>query len=78
MSKSKNSNKDNFRAKWDMAHGIDTDYRRSSSKKIIEEELDLMEEEEHSNGWDIYPSYPEEDDYKNVPIVPSEDEEDDQ
>lgn len=46
MGKSNNCNKDNFRNKWDLPHGLDTNYKRYSNKKIIQKELELYEDEE--------------------------------
>lgn len=37
------------RSKWDMPHGLETDYRRKNGKRIIEEELELYEDE---NAWE--------------------------
>lgn len=46
MSKSKNTNPNVFRSKWDMPHGIEKNYKRKNKKQIIEEEYELYEEEE--------------------------------
>lgn len=45
MGKSKNTNPNIYRSKWDMEEGLDTDYRRGKNKRIIEEQLRELEEE---------------------------------
>jgi hypothetical protein len=46
MGKSKNTNPNIYRSKWDLAEDLETDYRRSDRKRIIQEQLEEFEEME--------------------------------
>jgi hypothetical protein len=46
MSKSKNTNPNIYRSKWDMPHSIEKDYKRKSKKQMIEEEYEMYKEDE--------------------------------
>jgi len=45
MGKSKNTNPNIYRSKWDLPFKTGRDYSRRDKKQIIEEEYELLEEE---------------------------------
>lgn len=69
MGKSSNCNPNVYRSKWDMVEDPDTDYRRGKNRRVIEDELQELEEmnkdEEQKFFFDEIPLETEEEQEKN-------------